>query len=203
MSVIEQAMAERERRRRSSGAQAERPGLVERIVDNVVGLDNDYQSAGETMAAALNKGGESMTLGIVGDEAAGRFDQMIGRGDAAERTEFYRQQERDLEENNPRIALASEIAPAFIPGAGAARAVKAVQGVAGRTGAAMGLGAASGATYGAMEGETGEERATGAAQGAALGGLFGAAAPKIGDVLTGIPGGVSRLLNREIGRAHV
>ena len=56
------------------------PTAMTAIADNVVGLDNGVMSPGEKLGTALNAGGESMTLGIVGDEAAAAFDAAIGNG---------------------------------------------------------------------------------------------------------------------------
>jgi len=41
-----------------------------RVKDNVVGVDDGIMSPGEKLGTLLNMGGESLTLGIVGDEAA-------------------------------------------------------------------------------------------------------------------------------------
>lgn len=148
--------------------------------------------AGERVAALLNMAGEGMTLGLVGDEAAGRFDAMIGRGGADERTQFYRDQQARTREEMPVTSFVAETAPAaLVPGGAAARFVA--------RGATRGmqmlrsglLGAGAGATYGAMEGDGDiADRAEGAAWGAAGGGLFGAFGPR---VLEGIPRGLSRL----------
>ena len=80
--------AEMNLRTRRAGA----PGITAQTIrDNIFG-DNDDSTMnfGERAAAGLNKAGESMTLGLVGDEAGGLFDQIIGRGNAADRTLFYR-----------------------------------------------------------------------------------------------------------------
>ena len=137
-------------------------------------------------AAVLNKAGESLTLGGVGDEAAGAFDEMIGRGGREERTQFYRDQEKQLEERHPGVAFAAEVAPAFIPGAGAAGAVAKLGSVTGRTTAAGITGAAAGGLYGAMEADEGDRLQQGALT-ATAGFLLGAAAPKLTDFAASIP----------------
>lgn len=161
-------------------------GIPERLADNLIGLDNGVMSAGEQVAAALNSGGESMTFGVVGDEAAGQFDEMIGRGLADERTQFYRDQQDDLREANPALALGAEVGGALVgPGA----ALRFPGNLAARMGLSGLLGAAGGTTYGYMEGDgTPQERQDSAWDGGIIGGAIGAAIPAVG-------AGVQRVAN--------
>lgn len=171
--------------------------VMGRIKDNLIGVDDGVMSIGEKAATALNIGGESMTLGVVGDEAAAAADSLVGRGSYDERLQHHRGQEAALREQNPAVAFAAEVAPAMIPGAGGMKLAQAAGKTVGRLGAGAAIGAGSGALYGFAEGEGGaNERLGNAAKTAALGGAFGAIAPKVIDGLAGIPKSVRGLLNR-------
>lgn len=170
-------------------------GLLERAADNIFGLDNGYESAGEVAASALNKAGESLTLGVVGDEVAGKFDEMIGRREAGTGVEFYRQQERDLKANHPVISTVAEIAPAFIPGAGMTTLAAKGASLFGRAATGAAMGATSAGVYGGMEGEDGS-RAKSALNSALIGGVFGAAAPRAIEALSGIPRALFSMVKR-------
>lgn len=162
--------------------------LKGRIKDNLVGVDDGVQSFGEKAAAFLNKGGESMTLGVVGDEAAAAADSLIGRGNYDERRDFYRKQEEDFKASNPGMALVAELAPALLPGAGLAGAVGKLTTRLPRAAGAGMTGAAAGGLYGFAEGEgSPEDRLTDAAFTAATGALLGVAAPKATDFAVSIP----------------
>lgn len=80
-----------------------------RFRDNIFGVQDGVQSTGEKIAAWLNKGGESLTMGVVGDEAAAATDAMLGRGGYDQRRDQYRQQEAQLEAENPGAALAADV----------------------------------------------------------------------------------------------
>lgn len=173
------------------------PTQVTNIVDNVVGLDNGVMTPGEKAGTALNNAGESMTLGVVGDEAAAAFDNALGRGSYQERLKFYRDNQEQLGEENPMLSFASQVAPALIPGMGGAKLVAALTTKLGRVGAGAVLGALSGATYGFAEGEgDARNRLDNATGSAVAGGLFGASAPKIADTLSGIPRRISQAFKR-------
>lgn len=93
-----------------------------RLKDNVVGVDDGVMSLGEKAATALNMGGEGLTLGVVGDEAAARADALVGRGSYDERLDKYRGGERQFSEENPVAAMASQVIPSLaVPGLGIAR----------------------------------------------------------------------------------
>lgn len=172
------------------------PTAVTTVLDNVVGLDNGVMSTGEKIATALNVGGESLTLGLVGDEAAALTDAAMGRGTYDERLAVRRRQEEQFREENPKSAFLAEVAPALIPGAGGAKAVQVLGKGVNRVAAGAGLGAASGAVYGFAEGEGAEGRLANSAATMVLGGVFGAAAPKVIDGLKGIPKAVSNAFKK-------
>ena len=171
------------------------PTIMSTIADNVVGLDNGVMSSGEKLGTALNSAGESLTLGLVGDEAAGAADAMIGRGDYAARRDKYRKDQEQFQNENPKTAFAAELAPMLIPGVGAAGVAAKGVSAGSKLARAAGIGAASAGTYGFMEGEGGlGERAKQGAVSAALGGAVGAAAPKIIQKVEGIPQGLRKLM---------
>lgn len=173
------------------------PTAVTSVLDNVVGLDNGVMSPGEKIGTALNVAGESLTLGLVGDEAAAAFDAALGRGSYDERRDFYRQNQEQLRQENPVLSFASEIAPALVPGLGGAKLVQALTTKLGRAGAGAALGAISGLIYGAAEGEGGfQERAKQGALTSLFGGALGAAAPRVIDSIAGLPKGVARVFRR-------
>lgn len=136
---------------------------------------------------ALNMGGEALTLGLVGDEAAAGFDTMIGRGDGYdERLAHYRGNEEKMWEENPGAAIGTQLLPALIPGAGALNAAGKVPTLAGRALASAGLAGAGGATYGFMEGEGGkDERGQNALEAGTLSALIGGAVPIAGAGMRG------------------
>ncbi|TNC74155.1 hypothetical protein [Rubellimicrobium roseum] len=150
--------------------------------------DNDPTTlnAGEAIGAALNKAGEAMTFGLVGDEAAGRVDELLGRGSYEERRDFYREQEEQLWDQRPGLAIAAEIGGGLVgPGGLAARVINGGVGSLARIGRAAGVGATTGGMYGAMDGvggldETVDDRTLGAALGAVTGGVGAAAITGIG-----------------------
>lgn len=148
-----------------------------RVRDNLVGTDDGVYSVGERTADLLNKAGESLTLGVVGDEAAAAADTMMGRGPYGERLEVRRAQEQRSKEAMPALTMAAEIAPALVPGMQLAKGAQVATSVGGAALRGMRAGAVAGGTYSALEGEGGAgERAAAGATGAIAGGLFGGAA---------------------------
>lgn len=153
--------------------------------ENVFG-DNDptTQNTGEKIGTTLNKAGEALTFGIVGDEASGAAAALIPGGmDYAERRDYEREQERILERNNPGVALGAEVGGALtgalLPLGAAGAGLR-----TGRLGTRMARSAAAGAagagTYGFAEGEGAEDRSEAAQSGAILGGALGGAFPVVG-----------------------
>ncbi|MBY6005371.1 hypothetical protein KUV62_15710 [Salipiger bermudensis] len=207
-ALLERAKREKANRVSAKAQQQAAPqadmSLMGRLKDNVVGVDDGVMSVGEKVATGLNSFAEALSLGLVGDEANAAFDAAIGRGDYEGRREKYRADQQQFREENPKTAFAVDVAPAFVPGAGAAGLAAKAGKVVGRVGAGAGLGAGAGGLYGFMEGEGGaQERAKSAATGFALGGLFGAAAPKISDAVQGLPKRVSRLFDNSQQRPSV
>lgn len=190
-----------QRLQKSQGADM---SFMGRLKDNVVGVDDGVMSVGEKLATALNIGGESMTLGLVGDEAAAAADAAMGRGSYEDRLATRRGQERQLRQENPGVALGAEIAPAFIPGVGGGKIAAMAGSRLGRAGAGAALGFGAGATYGFMEGEGGAgERGTNAALTGALGGLFGGVAPRVIDGLASVPQGLRKVMQESRRRPTV
>ncbi len=152
------------------------------LIENMFG-DNDPNSLnrGEQFAAALNKGGEAMTMGVAGDEAAGMFDALLGRGSATERTQFHRNQENQLQEQSPGLALTAELGGALLgPGKGGAAFINAGRGAAARMGRGALVGAGAGGVYGAMEGENPQDRVQKGLLAAGAGGAAGGALADVG-----------------------
>lgn len=172
------------------------------VYNNVIGDDDpNSQNLGETIGATLNKAGESMTFGLVGDEASAAVESLIPGVDYDARRDHYRQQEEVLERDNPGIALAAEIGGGLV---GAAVPVLGTMGTLGR-GASIGsrilasglAGAGMGGTYGFMEGEGISDRLRQGQLGAAVGGAAGIVAPAIGGMVQRIAdaGAGSRAIN--------
>lgn len=119
--------------------------------------DNDPTSMnwGEKAAALLNQGGEGMTRGVVGDEAAAAADALIGRGDYSDRLQHYRGMETQIREEHPWLTLGSEVGGAILPSLLTGDITTPAETLPGR----MAVGALSGGTqsgiYGFMEGEGG------------------------------------------------
>lgn len=172
-----------------------------RVKDNIIGTDDGVQSYGEKLGSLLNKGGESMTMGLVGDEASAAVESLIPGVDYEQRRDHYRAQERQLEQENPYLSLGADIGGALLAPLGAVGAVARGGGGLLNLAKAMGVsGAATGAmsgVYGFAEGEGGvEQRAEDAKGDAAVGGLLGMAFPLVG-------AGVQKGLNARAGKKAV
>lgn len=130
---------------------------------------------GRKAATLMNMGGEALTLGLVGDEASAKADELIGRGSYDERLAQYRGQEEQMRAEHPLISLGAEVAPAMLlPAVGIAQKGsmlgKAARGFTG--------GVLSGSTYGFMEGEGDlANRVKRSRDVGLLAGAFGAATP--------------------------
>ena len=147
--------------------------------------DNDpnTQNMGERIGSVLNKAGESMTLGLVGDETSAAVESLLPGVDYETRRDHYRQQERVLERDNPGLALGAEVGGAVAGLAtplGMLGAVAKGTGLLGRIGASAAAGAGMGATYSAMEGEGVQDRFDDAKAGGTFGAILGGIAPVIG-----------------------
>ncbi|MEL6584047.1 MAG: hypothetical protein AAFQ36_09465 [Pseudomonadota bacterium] len=197
MTPDEQRRRIRLRQLQLRAQQAARPqadmSLMGRIRDNVIGVDDGVMSVGEKIGTGIANAAESASLGFGGDEASAAVDAALGRGAYDERLAHYRGNQERLRQENPVASIASEVAPALIPGLGAAKVAKGLT-TAGRARQGLTVGAATGATLGFTEGEGGtDERISNAALTATLGGIFGAASPKLLDGLASVPRGLRRL----------
>lgn len=152
------------------------------LKENLLGDDDPTtQNTGEKIGSFLNKAGESLTFGLVGDEASAAVESLVPGVDYADRRDHYRSQEEQFRENHPVASFGAELAPLAIPGVGAAGVAAKGTGLGARMlrgGAASG---AAGASYGFMEGEGGvDQRLTDAGTAGALSAGLGVAAPLIG-----------------------
>jgi hypothetical protein len=180
---------EEERRRRlqlmqaQARAQAEQPAPQERgigasIYDNLIGSDDGVQSYGESIGPWLNRAGESMTFGLVGDEATAAFDSMIGRGEYDERLQYYRDQESKM---SGGAQLSADLFGGILPGLAGVGIVSGAASLPGMIGRGAALGAGAGAVHGFMEGEGGiANRTMSGGVGAGIGGILGGAIPLVG-----------------------
>lgn len=166
--------------------------------ENIVGDDDPTtQNTGERIGSFLNKAGESMTLGLAGDETSAALESLLPGVDYEDRRDHYRQQEEILERENPGLAMTAEIGGAMVPaltGIGAAGTLARGAGILPRAAASTAAGAGQAGTYAAMEGEGLEDRASQGRQGAMIGAGVGLAAPFIG-------AGVQKLADSRVGRA--
>ncbi len=149
-------------------------GIMDAIKDNVVGVDDGVQSYGESLGTWLNRAGETMTLGTVGDEASAAAYSMLPGRTYEEELERFRANEEGM---STAGRVSADIAGAILPaltGVGAASTAATVPGTIARGAAIGGL---QGGTLGFMEGEGGVtertgDAASGAGIGAALGGIL-------------------------------
>jgi len=163
-------------------------GIGAAVYDNVIGNPDDgVQSYGEQLGTWLNRAGESMTLGLVGDEASAAATGILpGRSYDGE-LERYRQNEDDM---SGMGRFSADIVGALVPGAGLAGAVAR----GGKLGAKVrrGIigGAAAGGTYGFAEGEGGaSDRLANAGVNAKGGGILGGLVPVAGSVVKSLAQG--------------
>lgn len=149
-------------------------GVGQVVYDNLIGDPTDgVQSPGEALGTWLNRAGETMTLGVVGDESsAAAYSALPGRTYEGELNRL-RANEQNMSTGGK---ISADITGAIMPaltGAGLASTASTVPRAIAR-GAA--IGGAQGGTLGFMEGEGGLDNrmgnaASGAAVGAALGGV--------------------------------
>lgn len=177
---------------RKRAAEAEPDGFWGHMKNNVVGM-GPIDSPGEKLASLLNMAGESATAGVVGDETAGLFDALMGRGSREERQQFYRDQETQMRQQHPNLSLGADIGGALIgPGKIGSSFINAGRGL-GRVGRGAGVGAGYGLLHGGMEGAGGSEDLQDRTQGAALGAAAGAVG---GGTLTALGQGFNAALQR-------
>lgn len=148
------------------------------IYDNVVGSDDGVQSFGESLGTWLNRGGETMTLGLVGDEAsAAAYSALPGRTYEGELDRF-----RTNENNMSGMGkFSADIVGALVPGLLGLGLVSGARSLPAAVARGMGFGAAAGSTQGFMEGEDGfANRMMNSGIGAGIGAAFGGAIPLVG-----------------------
>lgn len=174
--------------------------LGQTLRENLLGDDDPTtQNTGEKIGSALNKAGEALTFGLVGDETAAAVESVLPGVDYADRRDHYRQQEAVLERDNPGLALGADIGGAL---AGAAAPMGAIgtlgrgAGLFRRGAASVAAGAGMGGTYGAMEGEGLDDRMSQAGTGVLIGGAAGAVAPIVG-------AGVQKIADGVVGRRAI
>lgn len=163
------------------------------LKENLLGDDDPTtQNFGEKVGTFLNKGGESMTLGLVGDEASAAVESLMPGVNYTDRRDHYRQQEEILERENPGWALAADIGGGVVAPVGAIGALGKGAGLLSRA-LASGAGTATmGGLYGFMEGEGLEDRRDDALSSGGLAGALGLAFPFVG-------AGVQKLANARAG----
>ena len=189
--AMQAALAERERRKHMQAAlvelakrklserqqpQTERT-LGHRLYDNIIGDPNDgVMSTGEKVGTFLNRAGESLTLGLVGDEASAAVENVIPGVSYTDRRDHYRTQQDEFQQQHPVASVTADLLPLAIPGAGIANtAVR-----TGNMARAIPQGAAVAGTQagllGFMEGENSfDERLSEGAESGLLGLVGGAA----------------------------
>lgn len=165
--------------------QPEKAGVLQTIKENLLG-DNDptTQNFGEKVGTFVNKGIESATFGLLGDEFNAGVETGFGLfGDYEGRRDHYREQERNLERDNPGAALTAEIGGAvggaFLP-FGAIGTLGRGASLGRRAMASTAAGAGLGALYGAAEGEGIDDRVAEGMKGGAIGAAAGLVAPFVG-----------------------
>lgn len=172
---------------------------------NIFGNSEDgITNAGEAIGSWLNRAGESMTGGLIGDEASAAVSGMLpGRSYEGELSR-YRANERDL---GLAGQLTADLAGGLVGGiaAGGAGILPQASSLLGRMGYGALAGAGLGAAQGFMEGEGNlSNRLENAGSGAAFGGILGAATPAVvsgaraagGSIRDMVTGGVDTVLGR-------
>ena len=151
-----------------------------KIADNLIGIDDGVMSPGEKLGEAVNMAGRGLLLRGMSNETAGRIDEFLGRGDAQERADFYNRNEAQFKDENPVLAVGSEIAGGILLPGGA---VTKGAGWLANTAKAMAVGGLYGGTYAYNTSEsdnTATDTAVGVAAGMAGGALAVPASKVIG-----------------------
>lgn len=195
----------------AQGAQVEpKPKSMGQSVKEFFLGDNDpnTQNLGERIGTTLNKAGEAMTFGLIGDEASGAAAGLGaaiipgGQGfqEAYEgRRDFERQQEAVLERDNPGLALGAEVVGALtgaVTPLGAIGTLGRAASMPARVAASTAAGAGMGGGYGFMEGEGIADRADQGITGTVIGGGVGMLSPFVG-------AGVQRIFDGRAGNAAI
>lgn len=183
-----------------SGESPEQPAspkektFFQTLKENVLGDDDPTtQNFGEKVGTFLNKAGESMTMGLIGDEASASVESLVPGVDYEARRDHYRNQEKQFDSKHPGLSLTADIGGAMmLPGAGLAK----MSGGLVKRAAASGLatGAMSG-IHGFAEGEGGRQsRLNTAAADAGVGATIGSLLPIVG---AGVQKGANFLRGRQ------
>lgn len=156
-------------------------GFRQRLYDNIIGDPNDgVTSTGEALGTWLNRAGESMTLGIIGDEANAAATGMLPGRSYESELERYRANEAAM---STLGGLSADLTGAIVPAAAGIGLINQAVTTPGRMIRGAQLGAAAGATQGFMEGEDGlMNRAQSGLVGGGLGGTLGGVIPGISEV---------------------
>lgn len=181
-------------------AEMTRPTWGQVAYDNLIGDPyNGITSPGERIGTWLNRAGESMTIGTVGDEAAAGFNSLFGLDYA---TELARYRQNEQENLGPWGRLSADIFGGIVPAVAGVGAVGQASGLLGRMGIGAGLGLGAGATQGFMEGEDGlANRGVNALIGGAAGGILGGAVPLAAQLgRSAVAGIANRVRDRRIGQ---
>jgi hypothetical protein len=159
-------------------------GFGAALRDNIIGVDDGVTSPGEALGTWLNRAGESMTLGTVGDEASAAVNAPIRRalGDAGATYESELERFRQNEENMSGAGrLSADLFGAIAPAALGVGVVSAAPTLGRAMARGAGLGAGAGATQGFMEGQDGlGNRVKSSVAGGLLGGAIGGVLPAVG-----------------------
>ena len=180
-------------------AQPQERSMGAAIYDNVVGNPDDgVQSYGEQLGTWLNRAGESMTLGVAGDEASAAATGMFPGRSYDSELERYRQNEEGM---STAGRLSADVVGAFLPAIAGVGVVSAGRSLPGMIGRGIGFGAGAGATQGFAEGEGGlGNRLTSGVVSGLLGGAIGGAIPVIGaGVRAGARGASDIMRNSRVG----
>lgn len=141
----------------------------------------------EGMGTFLNKAGESMTFGLVGDEASAALESLAPGVDYETRRDHYRKNEADFERDHPALALTADVGGAMAAPLGALGHVARAPGMLNKAKQVGASAAATGALsgiYGFAEGEGGAQRRASDALGdAKVGAGIGAALPLVGGAI--------------------
>lgn len=197
--------------RQGGVSQPQNRGFWHTIGDNVVGFDDGVQSYGEDLGTWLSRAGETMTMGLLGDEGsaavyapAKRALAAVGMGgdpNASYEGELdrFRQNEANM---SGMGKLSADLTGAVLPALAGVGAVGQAATWGGRALTGAGLGAGAGFTQGFMEGEEGfSNRMASGALGGAVGALLGGAMPIAAEAgRSGVRAVSNAMRNRNIGQ---
>lgn len=193
------------------GSQPQDRGFWHTIGDNVIGFDDGVQSYGEDLGTWISRAGETMTMGLLGDEGSAAAYAPAKRGLAAvglggDPNATYAGELARFRQNEANMSgmgkLSADISGAVIPALLGVGAVGQAATWGGRALTGAGLGAGAGFTQGFMEGEdTFSDRMGSGALGGVLGGVLGGAMPIAAEAgRSGVRALSNAMRNRNIGQ---